>query len=156
MPSRLSAIGLMAASFLTPLASADEPDARQVAEKVTTEGAALFDTCDAHAMAATYGERAVLTILEKQAESVVPQTHEGRAKIEQFYAELFKKPETIKSRNVVEHARYIAPGVLAIDGTFDTNTLKPDSIKIPFHQVRQQKGGQWLVVSMEISLLPPN
>lgn len=143
---------------LAPLASraaeGDDAKARQIAEKVTTEGAAIFDTFDARAMAATYDEKAVLILFKKEGGAIQREVSEGRAKIESGYAELFKNPETIKSRNIVEHARLIAPDVLTIDGTFDMNTLKPDSIKVPFHQVRQQKGGKWLVLSMEISVLP--
>ncbi|OJW23451.1 MAG: hypothetical protein BGO49_02265 [Planctomycetales bacterium 71-10] len=153
----LLALALASPAFAAPTAfAADEGDAkaRQIAEKVTTEGAAIFDTFDARAMAATYDEKGVLTVFRREKESIEREAHEGRAKVEAAYAELFKSPETIKSRNVVEHARLIAPDLLTIDGTFDLNTLKPDSIKVPFHQVRQQKGGKWLVLSMEISLVP--
>lgn len=142
------------ASSTALAADGGDAKARQIAEKVTTEGAAIFDTFDARAMAATYDEKAVLIVFEKADGAIVRKAEEGRAKVEAAYAELFKKPETIKSRNVVEHARMIAPGLLAIDGTFELNTLKPDSIKVPFHQVRQQKGGKWLVLSMEIWLVP--
>lgn len=151
------ALGLSLLCPAVPTAfAADEGDAkaRQIAEKVTTEGAAIFDTFDARAMAATYDEKALLTVFRKENGEIGRDAHEGRAKIEAAYAELFKSPETIKSRNIVEHARLIAPDLLTIDGTFDMNTLKPDSIKVPFHQVRQQKGGKWLVLSMEISLVP--
>ena len=48
----------------------------------------------------------------------------------------------------------IAPDVLVIAGTFDLNTLKPDSPKIPFYQVRVKKGDQWLMSSVRDLLLP--
>jgi hypothetical protein len=134
----------------------DEGDAkaREIAVKVTTDGAAIFDTYDAKAMAATYDEKAVLTAFQKQDGEITRDVHEGRDKIEAAYANIFKNPETIKSKNTVDRARLLAPDLLSIDGTFDTNTLKSDSFKVPFHQVRQNKGGKWLVLSMEISLLP--
>ena len=151
------ALGLALLSPAVPTAfAADEDDekARQIAEKVTTEGAAIFDTFDARAMAATYTEDAVLTYFRKEAGAIRREVREGRAKIEEFYGEVFKNPQTIKSRNFVEYTRLIAPDMLTIDGMFDLNTLDPDSIKVPFHQVRQQKGGKWLVLSMEFSLVP--
>ena len=59
-----------------------------------------------------------------------------------FYADLFKKPETIKSRNIVEYAKLLAPDVLVIAGTFDTNTLKArlaqDSLLPDARQARGQ------------------
>ncbi|MGZ3318236.1 MAG: hypothetical protein ACXU95_13145, partial [Isosphaeraceae bacterium] len=82
------------------------------------------------------------------------QTQKGRAEIEKFYADMFKEPETTKSRNTVEYAKLIAPDVLVIAGTFDTNTLKPDSPKVPFYQVRVKKGDQWLMSSVRIFVLP--
>ena len=38
--------------------------------------------------------------------------------------------------------------------TFGTNTLKPDSPKVPFYQVRVKKGDQWLMSSVRIFVLP--
>lgn len=131
----------------------DDAKAREIAEKVTTEGAALFDTLDARAMAATYAEKGVLVVYQRENGEIVRETHEGRQKIEAYYAKLFEHPETIKSKNTVEHARLIAPDLLAINGTFDVNSLKPDSPKVAFHQLRQNKGGKWLVLTMEISLV---
>ncbi|AMV35902.1 hypothetical protein [Planctomyces sp. SH-PL62] len=140
---------------LAPIAAtADDADAaaRKIAEKVTTEGAAIFDTYNAHAMAATYAEASILTIYTKEDGKLKREVREGREGVEAAYAELFKNPETIKSANHVEHARLVSPDVLVINGTFDTNSLKPDSPKVPFHQVRSQKDGKWLVSSMEIYL----
>ncbi|WP_165075787.1 Cif family virulence factor [Paludisphaera rhizosphaerae] len=142
---------------LAPTAFADdEAQARKIAEKVTADGAAIFDTLDAHAMAATYDEKGVLTMFMKdQGGEIERKVYEGRRDVEAAYADLFKNPETIKSRNTVDRARLIAPDVLTIDGTFNMNTLKPDSIKVPFHQVRREQGGKWLVLSMEIVVVPP-
>ncbi len=155
--TRFLATTLAAGSLLlagSAAVAADAHDqARQIAEKVTADGAALFDACDAHAMAATYDEKAVLVVYQRKDGEVGRDVRLGREKIEGFYADLFKQPETIKSKNTVDRARLLAPDVLTIDGTFDTNTLKSDSIKVPFHQVRQKKDGEWLVLTMEISLL---
>ena len=82
------------------------------------------------------------------------QNYMDASEIEKAYAELFKKPETIKSKNTVEYAKLLAPDVLVIAGTFDTNTLKPDSIKIPFYQTRVKEGDKWLMSSLRIYFLP--
>ncbi len=150
IPRLLALAALALASSASALAD-DEP-ARKLAEKVTTEGAAIFDTFDARAMAATYADDAVLTVYKKEEGKLVREAREGRAAVEAAYTELFKNPETIKSRNTVEHARLVSPDVLVIDGVFDTNTLKPDSIKVPFHQVRREKDGKWAIANMEIYL----
>jgi len=153
LSSAATCLALALAAAPTLAADADA-DARKIAEKVTTEGAALFDTFDARAMAATYAEDAVLILFEKKDGKVVRDVREGRAAIEAAYAEVFKNPETVKSRNMVDRARLVSHDVLTIDGTFDINTLKPDSVKVPFHQVRRAKDGKWAIASMEIYLLP--
>lgn len=132
--------------------AADEATA--LAVKLTEQGAATFDTCNAKAMADYYLEDAEIFIVSKEESGLKAQTHAGRAEIEKFYADIFKKPETIKSRNTVEYAKLIAPDVLVIAGTFDTNTLKPDSPKVPFYQVRVKKGDQWLMSSVRVFILP--
>ena len=38
------------------------------------------------------------------------QTQKGRAEIKKFYADIFKEPETIKSRNTVEYAKLLFEG----------------------------------------------
>ncbi len=151
--SYLAALAVV--SFAPALVLADD-QAKKIAEKVTTEGAATFDTYNAKAMAAYYEEGAVLTLIKNDNGDVTLETHEGRAAIEKAYAKLFEKPEPIKSRNTVDHARLIGSDVLTIDGTFDINTLKADSIKVAFHQVRVKKNDKWQILIMEISLLPNN
>jgi len=105
-------------------------------------------------MADYYLEDAEIALVSKEEGGLKIQTQKGRAEIEKFYADIFKRPETIKSRNTVEYAKLIAPNVLVIAGTFDTNTLKPDSPKVPFYQVRVKKGDQWLMSSVRIFVLP--
>ena len=134
----------------------DKPadEATALAVKLTEQGAATFDTFNAKAMADYYLEDAEIALVSKEEGGLKIQTQKGRAEIEKFYADIFKKPETIKSRNTVEYAKLIAPDVLVIAGTFDTNTLKSDSPKVPFYQVRVKKGDQWLMSSVRIFVLP--
>ena len=133
----------------------DKPDeATALAVKLTEEGAATFDTFNAKAMTNSYLEDGEIALVSKEEGGLKVKYHKGRAEIEQGYAEMFKKPETIKSKNTVEYAKLIAPEVLVIAGTFDLNTLKPDSPKLPFYQVRVKKGDQWLMSSVRIFVLP--
>lgn len=144
---------LAAVLFTVPSVRADD-DAQTLAEKITTEGAKTFDNQDAKAMAAQYLDDARLTVVAKENDEIEAQVHKGRAEVEKFYAKVFEKPQTIKSRNTVDRAKFIGEGALSIEGTFDVNTLDPNSYKVPFHQVRVQKDGQWRVLLMEIAILP--
>ncbi len=145
-----------AGSILKAGPEKDKPadEATTLAVKLTEQGAATFDTFNAKAMADYYIEDGEIALVTKEDGGLKIQTQKGRAEIEKFYADVFKKPETIKSRNTVEYAKLIAPDVLVIGGTFDTNTLKPDSPKVPFYQVRVKKGEQWLLSSVRIFVLP--
>ena len=129
-------------------------EATALAVKLTEQGAATFDTFNAKAMADYYLEDAEIALVTREEGGLKFQTQKGRAEIEKFYADIFKEPETIKSRNTVEYAKLIAPDVLVIAGTFDTNTLKSDSPKVPFYQVRVKKGDQRLMPSVRIFVLP--
>jgi hypothetical protein len=129
-------------------------EAMKLAVKITEEGAATFDTFNAKAMAAYYVEDAEIGLVSREGTGLKTQLYKGRTEIEKFYADMFKKPETIKSRNTVEYAKLLAPDVLVIAGTFDTNTLKPDSIKVPFYQVRIKEGDKWLMSSLRIFFVP--
>jgi hypothetical protein len=128
--------------------------AMALAVKLTEQGAATFDTFNAKAMADYYVDDAEISLVTKEDGGLKAQIQKGKVEIEKFYADVFKKPETIKSRNHVEYAKLIAPDVLVIVGTFDTNTLKPASPKVPFSQVRVRKGEQWLMSSVQIYVLP--
>ncbi len=133
----------------------DKPDeATALAIKLTEQGAATFDTFNSKAMADYYLEDGEIALVNKEEGGLKVKYYKGRAEIEQGYAEVFKKPETIKSKNTVEYAKLIAPEVLVIAGTFDLNTLKPDSPKLPFYQVRVKKGDQWLISSVRVFVLP--
>jgi len=150
------AIALLAA--FVPAGGSQPPragdEAMALATKITEEGAATFDKLDAKAMAAYYLEDAEIALVTKDDTGLKVQNHIGRDRIEDFYADLFKKQETIKSRNTVEYAKMLAPDVLVIAGTFDTNTLKPDSIKVPFYQTRVKEGDKWLMSYVRIYFLP--
>ncbi len=134
----------------------DKPDeATALAVKLTEQGAATFDTFNAKAMADYYLEDGEIALVSKDPEGRLGvKYYKGRAEIEKACADIFKKPETIKSRNTVEYAKLIAPDVLVIAGTFDLNTLKPDSPQLPFYQVRVKKGDQWLISSVRVFELP--
>ncbi len=134
----------------------DKPadEATALAVKLTEQGAATFDTFNAKAMADYYLEDGEIALVTKEEGGLKVKYYKGRAEVEQGYADMFKKPETIKSKNTVEYAKLIAPDVLVIAGTFDLNTLKPDSPKVPFYQVRVKKGDQWLMSSVRIFVLP--
>src|SRR5262245_47942023 len=100
---------------------ADNPneEAMKLATKITEEGAGPFETFNAQAMADYYLDTAELALVTREGTGLKTQAHKGKAEIEKFYAEAFKKPETIKSKNIVEYAKFLAPDVLAIAGTFD-------------------------------------
>src|SRR5262245_60179032 len=95
---------------------ADHPheDAMQLATNITEDEAATFDTFNAQALAAYYLDDAELALVTREGTGLKTQSHKGKAEIEKFYAEAFKKPETIKSKNIVEYAKFLAPDVLAI------------------------------------------
>jgi hypothetical protein len=149
-------VALLAAYVYGAGAQTPKPgdEALALATKLTEEGAATFDKQDAKAMAAYYLEDAEVALVTKDETALKVQNYIGRDRIEDFYADLFKKPETIKSKNSVEYARLLAPDVLVIAGTFDTNTLKTDSIKVPFYQTRVKEGDKWLMQSVRIYFLP--
>ena len=86
----------------------DKPadEATALAVKLTEQGAASFDTFNAKAMADYYLEDAEIALVSKEEGGLKFQTQKGRAEIEKFYADIFKKPETIKSRNTVEYAKW--------------------------------------------------
>jgi ketosteroid isomerase-like protein len=134
----------------------DKPadEAMTLAVKLTEQGAATFDTFNAKAMAEYYTDDAVVVLMTRDGAGFKNELHRGRADIEAFYADVFKKPETIKSKNTVEYAKLLAPDVLVIAGTFDPNTLKTDSPKIPFYQVRVKQGDKWLMSSLRIFFVP--
>jgi hypothetical protein len=155
----LAAAAVAVALLATPLVTAGPEakpadEAMKIAIKVTEEGATTFDTFNAKAMAAFYLDDAEVALVTRDENGLKLDVHKGRADIEKFYADVFKKPETIKSKNDVEYAKLIAPDVLVIAGVFHVNTLKTNAPKIPFYQVRVKKGDQWMMSSVRIYFLP--
>src|SRR5262245_58370421 len=90
-------------------------DAKDLAQELLIKGAAIFDSRDAAAMAATYVEDAQVTAYSKDAETgaLKAETVRGRADIQKGYADLYKdrRPST-RCRNVVEDAQFAGPDVL--------------------------------------------
>lgn len=128
-------------------------EAKTLAQDILTKGAALFDTRDAAAMAATYTEEAEFTLISKDKDTgrfKAENTH-GRTAIERFYQDFFKdrKPGTM-SRNVVEYARLVGTDLLIIHGNFTPDVAQGDAL--PFVQVRIKDGDQWLIMSLQLVL----
>ena len=146
----MSASLLLAASlFLFP--APPQQDAKERAQSLLTQGAALFDKHDAAAMAATYLENGEirLFIKEQNEPGYKRENRSGRPAIQEGYAEVFKNatPE-MKSRNVVEAAKYLGDHTLVIEGTFQPDTNKADFVH--FVQVRVKDGSAWKILTVDL------
>jgi ketosteroid isomerase-like protein len=143
---------ILSLAFLLPTAPppADQ-DAKQLAQAILTKGAALFDTRDAAAMAATYTEDAEIILVTKDEHTGTYKTQvtRGRSAIQRGYQDVFKdrKPGTT-SRNVVEFAHFVGTDLLIIHGTFAVDVSQGSSF--PFVQVRAKKGDKWLMLSLQL------
>jgi hypothetical protein len=150
--TRSAIFGLL---VVLPLAvHAQDKDAKSLAQQILDKGAELYDTKDATAMAATYTEDARILWLEKDNDTARYKTSvkEGRADIEGIYRDLFKDTtEKTTSRNVVEFARFLAPDLMVIHGTFQPNVANQG--KYPFVQVRVKQGDKWLMKSLQLILI---
>lgn len=148
-------VPLFVSTFLlaTPPAAAEDPVA--VANQILTAGAALFDKHDAAVMAATYVENGTIELFvkDRDSDSYKRDLYSGRDAIQEGYTKAFKDATpSMKSRNVVDSARFIAPTVLLIQGTFQPDTNKADTVQ--FVQVRVRDGGDWKILSMQLYVLP--
>jgi hypothetical protein len=148
----LSALILLA----TPVAAlAQDGNALILAKDTLDRGAALFDTRDAAAMAATYVEDAEIILIKRDSDTnrIKVETRSGRAAIEKGYADIFKDrlPEH-RSRNTVETARFLGRDLLLVKGRFALNRDQGDSVE--FVQIRAREGNQWKVVTMQLMELP--
>jgi ketosteroid isomerase-like protein len=148
----LSAMILLA----TPVAAlAQDGNALILAKDTLDRGAALFDTRDAAAMAATYVEDAEIILIKRDSDTnrISVETRRGRAAIEKGYADIFKDrlPEH-RSRNTVETARFLGRDLLLVKGRFALNRDQGDSVE--FVQIRAREGDQWKVVTMQLMELP--
>ena len=145
---------LLAFPSALALAGPDD-DARAGAEAqlLLDKGAALFDSRNASAMAATYIEDATIVVIKRQHNAtrgeVELQSFRGRAQIEKGYADIFKeRPPQYRSRNTVDFARYLGPNLLLIHGRFALNRDQGDAIQ--FVQVRARVGADWKIVSLQL------
>ena len=132
--------------------AADE--AMDLAVKLTTEGAATFDTKDAKAMAAYYLDDATVTLTSKDKNTgeIKTDVKKGKAEIEQLYQDLFKDGKTTKSKNTVELARLIDSSILVIYGTFNPDVN--GDLAVQFFQVRVKQGEKWMMSSVQLVLGP--
>jgi hypothetical protein len=139
-------------AFLLPTAApAADQNAKQLAQAILTKGAALFDTRDAAAMAATYAEIAEVTAYSKDNDTgaLKTGTERGRADIQKAYADLFKnRSPSTHCRNVVEDAHFVGSDLLVIRGTFVLDVA--DEHPIPFIQVRTKQGDKWLILNLQL------
>ena len=117
----------------------DDARACTEAQALLDKGAALFDSRNAAAMAATYIEDGSIVVIKRQHNAtrgeVELQSFHGRDQIEKGYADIFKErsPE-YRSRSTVDFARYLGPHLLLIQGRFAYNRDQGDSIQ--FVQIR--------------------
>ena len=142
------------ALVLPQAATAAEPDAKALAQDILNKGAAMFDTRDAAAMAATYTEDAELVLFAKDKDTgdYKGQVTRGRSAIERGYQNLFKdrKPGTT-SRNVVEFAHFVGTDLLIIHGTFTLDVSQ--GVSFPFIQVRAKRGDKWLLMNLQLFIV---
>jgi hypothetical protein len=134
-----------------PTILAADTDAKALAQDILTKGAALFDTRNAAAMAATYTEDAEITLFSKDKDTghYKAQVTRGRTAIEQGYQEILKNRNPgATSRNIVEYARFAGPSLLIIHGTFALDDSQGDPV--PFVQVRAKKDDKWLIMSLQL------
>lgn len=137
------------------VARAEESDeAMKLAVKLTTEGAATFDTKDAKAMTAYYTDDAQVTLYskDKNTSEAKIESRKGKAEIEELYQGMFKNPGTIKSKNTVEYARMIDSTMLVIHGNFQPDSNDP--LKVEFVQVRVKQGDKWLMSNLQLFVGP--
>ena len=143
---------ILSLALLFPtMAPAAETDAKQLAQDILTKGAALFDTRDAAAMAATYAEDAEgsLILKDKDTGKYKVQVSRGRSAIEQGYQNIFKTRKAgTTSRNVVEYAHFVGTDLLIIHGTFTLDVSQ--GVSFPFVQVREKQGDKWLILSLQV------
>ena len=148
----MGCFAILSLALLLPTAApADDTDAKTLAQDILTKGAAMFDTRDAAAMAASYMEdaEAVLVIKDKDTGTYKTQVSRGRSAIERGYQNIFKdrKPGT-KSRNLVEYAHFVGADLLIVHGSFTLDVRQ--GVSFPFVQVRAKKGDKWLIMSLQV------
>ena len=141
--------------FVAGAVRAADEDARRVAQEALDTGAALFDARDAAGLAASYTPDAEICVVTRDKDSggFTTQTIRGRQAIQQKYQDLFKGAQgKAKSKNHVEFAHFVRPDLMAIHGHFQPDASKEGDI--PFVQVRAQDGDQWLLMNLQLFLVP--
>lgn len=145
-------LAIAATLGLSRSARADDAEAKAIAVKVTTAGAALFDAKDTAALAATYVENATIEVITKDESSkeYKSEIKSGRPEVEAYYKELFKGDATFHSKNTVEFAQEIRPDLILFTGYFIPDTQTAEPLKIPFVQTRVKQGQDWKILSLKI------
>jgi len=143
---------VLSALFVVSVQGQDQgaDEAMKLAKKLTEAGAATFNTANAKAMAAYYTEDAKVFLQSRGDSGISIKEYDGRGEIEGLYADLFKDPGTIQSKNTVEYAKLLASDVLVIAGTFEPNQNAANPLKVPFYQVRLKQGDRWLINSLRV------
>jgi hypothetical protein len=151
-------LAIFAMIFVSPIVvSAQEKDAKTVAQDVLNKGAALFDTRDAAAMAATYTEDAQLLWIDKDSTTgeIKVTVKKDRTEIEALYHDLFKDAkEKTTSKNTVEFARFVSTELMVIHGVFQPNVDKEGTF--PFVQMRIKQGEKWLIKNLQLYVISTN
>jgi hypothetical protein len=146
---------VLALMFVVPISvSAQDRDAKTVAQDVLDKGAALFDTREAAAMAATYTEDAQLLWIDKDGTTgeIKVTVKRDRAEIESLYHDLFKDAkEKTTSKNTVEFARFVGTDLMVIHGVFQPNVDKDG--KFPFVQMRVKLGEKWMIKNLQLYVI---
>ncbi len=146
---------IFALMFVGPVSvSAQEKDAKTVAQDVLDKGAALFDTRDATAMAATYTDDAQLLWIDKDSTTgeIKVTVKKDRTEIESLYHDLFKDAkEKTTSKNTVEFARFVGAELMVIHGVFQPNVDKQG--KFPFVQMRVKQNEKWLIKNLQLYVI---
>jgi hypothetical protein len=146
---------IFAMMFVSPIAVfALEKDAKTVAQDVLDKGAALFDTRDAAAMAATYTEDAQLLWIDKDSTTgeIKITVKKDRTEIESLYHDLWKDAkEKTTSKNTVEFARFVGSELMVVHGVFQPNVDKDG--KFPFVQMRIKQGEKWLIKNLQLYVI---
>lgn len=145
----LALCGFNLAPAIATAAAGDEK-AQTLATELLTKGAALYDTYNASAMAATYTENAEvhLVLRDQGTGKYNSQDTRGHTAIEKLYHDLFEGKSNTKSKNIVESAHFVGDDLLIIHGTFAPD-LGTNS-KIPFVQVRVKEGDNWRIMSLQL------
>ena len=139
------------------LAASPDQTAKDTAQGLLTQGAALFDKHDAALMAATYMDEGEIRLFIKQQNEpgYKVESRKGRTAIQEGYVDVFKNATpSMRSRNVVESAELVGDHTLVIKGTFQPDLNKADIVH--FVQVRVKDGGAWKILNMDLFALPQN